>query len=253
MRDRAERVMDSFPYIDILFFAAVAAFLVFRLRNVLGKKIGNENPEHARRDRAMRKDERDRAETDQPDAPDADDKVVQLPDLTAKPDLGPEEAAAAADIRGEPGNVASGLQKIQRADPSFTPDGFLAGARAAFETIVQAFAAGDLRSLKPLLSETVFDQFRQAVKTRESAEQKLETTLVGIDKADIIEADLRDRTAVVTVSFRSEQVNVIRDKDGNVVEGDATHVDKITDIWTFARNTRSRDPNWALIATRSPN
>lgn len=250
MRDRAERFMDSFPYIDILFFAAVAAFLVFRLRNVLGKKIGNENPEHARRDRAMRKDERDRAETDRPDA---DDKIVQLPDLTAKPDLGAEEAAAAAEIRGEPGSVAAGLQKIQRADPSFTPDGFLGGARAAFESIVQAFAAGDLRSLKPLLSDTVFDQFRQAVKTRETAGQTLETTLVGIDKADIIEADMRDRTAVVTVSFRSEQVNVIRDKDGNTVEGDATHVDRITDIWTFARNTRSRDPNWTLIATRSPN
>jgi len=99
----------------------------------------------------------------------------------------------------------------------------------------------------------VFDQFRQAVKTRETAGQTLETTLVGIDKADIIEADMRDRTAVVTVSFRSEQVNVIRDKDGNTVEGDATHVDRITDIWTFARNTRSRDPNWTLIATRSPN
>ncbi|MDZ4737987.1 MAG: Tim44/TimA family putative adaptor protein [Rhodospirillaceae bacterium] len=250
MRDRAERFMDSFPYIDILFFAAVAAFLVFRLRNVLGKKIGNENPEHARRDRAMRKDERDRAETDRPDA---DDKIVQLPDLTSKPDLGAEEAAAAAEIRGEPGSVAAGLQKIQRADPSFTPDGFLGGARAAFESIVQAFAAGDLRSLKPLLSETVFDQFRQVVKTRETAGQTLETTLVGIDKADIIEADMRDRTAVVTVSFRSEQVNVIRDKDGNAVEGDATHVDRITDIWTFARNTRSRDPNWTLIATRSPN
>ncbi|MEX0808835.1 MAG: Tim44/TimA family putative adaptor protein [Dongiaceae bacterium] len=241
--------MDSFPYIDILFFAAVAAFLVFRLRNVLGKRIGNEKPEHAQRERAMRKDERERAETDRPD----DDKVVQLPDLTAKPDLGPAEAAAAADIRGEPGTVPSGLEKIQRADPSFTPDGFLGGARAAFETIVQAFAAGDLRGLKPLLSETVFDQFRQAVKARESAGQKLETTLVGIDKADIIEADLRERTAVVTISFRSEQVNVIRDKDGNAVEGDATHVEKITDIWTFARNTRSRDPNWTLIATRSPN
>jgi predicted lipid-binding transport protein (Tim44 family) len=240
--------MDSFPFIDILFFAAVAAFLVFRLRNVLGKRIGNENPEHAQRERAARI-AREAAEaagkTD-------DDNIVQLPDLTAKPDLGPEEAAA-AETRGEPGNVAIGLQSIQRADPAFAPDGFLAGARAAFEMIVQAFAASDLKSLKPLLSDGVYEQFRQALKAREDAGHMLETTLVGIDKADIIEADLRDRTAVVTVSFRSEQVNVIRDKDGKTVEGDPTHVDRITDIWTFARNTRSRDPNWALIATRSPN
>jgi predicted lipid-binding transport protein (Tim44 family) len=236
--------MDGFPFIDILFFAAVAAFLVFRLRNVLGKRIGNENPEHARRDRVAHNDDREA---------DTDDKVVQLPDLTAKPDLGADEAAAAAAIRGEPGSVAAGLQKIQRVDPGFAPDGFLGGARGAFEMIVQAFAAGDLKSLKPLLSDAVFEQFRQVVKARESAGHILETTLVGIDKADIIEADLRDRTAVVTVSFRSEQVNVIRDKDGNTVEGDPTHVEKVTDIWTFARNTRSRDPNWALIATRSPN
>ena len=243
--------MDGFPFIDILFFAAVAAFLVFRLRNVLGKRIGNENPEHAQRERAARI-ARERSEAEAAGKTD-DDNIVQLPDLTAKPDLGPEEAAAAAATRGEPGNVAIGLQNIQRVDPAFAPDGFLAGARAAFEMIVQAFAAGDLNSLKPLLSDGVYEQFRQAVKAREDAGQTLETTLVGIDKADIIEADLRDRTAVVTVSFRSEQVNVIRDKDGKTVEGDPTHVDKITDIWTFARNTRSRDPNWALIATRSPN
>jgi predicted lipid-binding transport protein (Tim44 family) len=76
---------------------------------------------------------------------------------------------------------------------------------------------------------------------------------VGIDKADIIEAELRDRIALVTVSFRTEQVNVIRDAGGEAVDGDPTKVDKVTDIWTFSRNTRSRDPNWTLIATRSPN
>ncbi|MEX2201244.1 MAG: Tim44/TimA family putative adaptor protein [Dongiaceae bacterium] len=244
--------MDSFPFIDILFFAAVAAFLVFRLRNVLGKRIGNENPEHAQRERAARI-ARERSEAAEADGKTDDDNIVQLPDLTATPDLDPEDAAAAAELRGEPGNVASGLQKIQHVDPAFTPDGFLAGARAAFEMVVQAFAAGDLKSLKLLLSDGVYEQFRQVVKAREDAGQTLETTLVGIDKADIIEADLRDRTAVVTVSFRSEQVNVIRDRDGKTVEGDPTHADKITDIWTFARNTRSRDPNWALIATRSPN
>jgi predicted lipid-binding transport protein (Tim44 family) len=103
------------------------------------------------------------------------------------------------------------------------------------------------------LSDTVFDQFRQAIKAREAAGQRLETTLVGLDAVDILEADLRDREAIVTLSFKSEQVNVVRDKDGEPVDGDPARVDKVTDIWTFSRNTRSRDPNWTLIATRSPN
>jgi predicted lipid-binding transport protein (Tim44 family) len=239
-------------YFDILLFAAIAAFLVFRLRNVLGKRIGHERPDHARRDRyGQRTPEREQ----QPANDSANDKVVPLPDLNAKPDLGvrSEEAPQAAGEAAAPGSVAAGIQAIRRADSGFAPEGFIEGARAAFEMIVQAFAAGDLKSLKPLLSDAVFDQFRQAIKAREAAGQVLETTLVGIDSADIVEAELRDRNAVVTVSFRSEQVNVIRDRDGKVVDGDPTRVDRVTDIWTFSRSTRSRDPNWTLIATRSPN
>ena len=77
--------------------------------------------------------------------------------------------------------------------------------------------------------------------------------MVGITEAAIIEAELQGRTAFITIKFVSEQVNVVRDSDGEVVEGDPNHVTKITDIWTFARNTRSRDPDWTLVATRSPN
>ena len=236
-------------YFDILLFAAIAAFLVFRLRNVLGKRIGHERPEHAKRDRIGQRP----AEREQPANDSANDKVIPLPDLAAKPDLAGDRKEAPAPEAAAPGSVAAGIQTIRRADPAFAPDGFAEGARAAFEMIVQAFAAGDLKTLKPLLSDAVFDQFRQAIRARETAGQTLETTLVGIDSADIVEAELRDRNAVVTVSFKSEQVNVIRDKDGAVVDGDATRVDRVTDLWTFSRNTRSRDPNWTLIATRSPN
>jgi predicted lipid-binding transport protein (Tim44 family) len=236
-------------YLDILLFAAVAAFLVFRLRNVLGKRVGHERPEHAKRDRFDRNNDPAR---DQP-ANDSGDKIIPLPDLNARPDLPRDDEVPTAAEQPSQGGLAAGLQQIRRADPGFTPEGFVEGARAAFEMVVQAFAAGDLKMLKPLLSEAVFDQFRQAIKAREAAGQKLETTLVGIDKAEIVEAELRDRTAIVTVSFRTEQVNVIRDAGGEAVDGDPTRVDKVTDIWTFSRNTRSHDPNWTLIATRSPN
>lgn len=237
-------------YFDILLFAAIAAFLVFRLRNVLGKRVGHERPEHANRGRFDRNKD---AARDQP-ANDAGDKVIPLPDLNAKPDLGRDDAPMTAPAdQPSPGGLAAGLLQIRRADPGFSPEGFVDGARAAFEMVVQAFAAGDLKTLKPLLSDAVFDQFRQAIKARDASGQRLETTLVGIDKAEIVEAEMRDRTAIVTVSFRTEQVNVIRDASGETVDGDPTRVDKVTDIWTFSRNTRSRDPNWTLIATRSPN
>ena len=139
------------------------------------------------------------------------------------------------------------------ADSSFDESGFLNGARAAFEMVINAFAQGDTKVLRPLLSNDVYDDFAGAIKGREEAKETLETTLVGIDEAEIIEAELQGKTAFVTIKFVSEQVNVTRDAQGKVVDGDESHVASITDIWTFARNTRSRDPNWTLVATRSSN
>jgi predicted lipid-binding transport protein (Tim44 family) len=99
----------------------------------------------------------------------------------------------------------------------------------------------------------VFERFKAAIDQRRKAGETLSTTLVGIKSAEIIEASLQDRTASTTVKFVSEQVNVTTDAAGKVVDGDASQVTTVTDIWTFARNTRMRDPNWSLVATRSPN
>jgi len=118
---------------------------------------------------------------------------------------------------------------------------------------VGAFAAGDAAALKPLLSDEVFENFNGAIKARAKAKETLETTLVGISSAEIVEAELQGRTALVTVKFVSEQINVTKDAEGRIVDGDPATVAAITDIWTFARNTRARDPNWTLVATRSPN
>ena len=119
--------------------------------------------------------------------------------------------------------------------------------------IVNAFAASDTATLRPLLSDEVFENFDSAIKARAKAKHTLETTVVGLRSAEIIEAELQGRIALVTVKIVSEQVNVTRDADGTVVEGDPTAVAVVTDIWTFARNMRARDPNWTLVATRSPN
>jgi predicted lipid-binding transport protein (Tim44 family) len=240
----------DFQFLDIIFFAMIAVFLVMRLRSVLGRRTGNEK----QRDLFAR---RSREETR--------DKVIPLPDRTrpreeAQPDapVGVEEIRP-EDVRPEVRSEAAGtplqqgIARIRSADTGFDPRGFMEGARSAFEMIVAAFAAGDTATLRPLLSDEVFENFRAAIEARRRANHTLETTLVGITSADMIEAELQGRTAVVTAKFVSEQVNVTRDAQGTVVDGDPATVTTVTDIWTFARNTRARDPNWALVATRSPN
>jgi predicted lipid-binding transport protein (Tim44 family) len=233
---------NGFQFLDIILFAAIAAFFVLRLRGVLGKRTG-----HDKR-RADPFGPREKTE-------DEDDKVISLPDRSksAGAEETAEEDAEAAEAEVAATPLAAGLRQVKRADKSFDENGFVDGARTAFEWVIEAFARGDAKTLRPLLSNDVYDDFSGAIEERENAGQVLETTLVGITEAEIIEAELQGRTAFVTIKFVSEQVNVVRDSDGEVVEGDSNHVTKITDIWTFARNTRSRDPDWTLVATRSPN
>lgn len=127
----------------------------------------------------------------------------------------------------------------------------MVGARTAFEMIVQAFAEGDTELLQNLLNDEVYNNFLQAIRAREAEGQTLENTLVRIRGAEAIEAYIEGRTAFITVKITSEQVNVTRDAEGEVVEGDPNHIAEVTDIWTFGRDIRARDPNWELVATRS--
>jgi predicted lipid-binding transport protein (Tim44 family) len=229
--------MDSgFAFFDIVFFAMVAAFLILRLRSVLGRRTGNENPE--------------RWTTRKP-APtargEASDNVARLPDRT-------RPAGEAGPVIDLPANspAETGLTQIKVADPSFDARGFVEGARGAFEMIVGAYAQGDTATLRPLLADDVYENFATAIRGRQQAKQTHETTLVGIKSADIVEARMDGRTALVTVKFISDQINVTRDANGAVTEGDPQQIATVTDVWTFAHNTRSRDPNWLLVATSEP-
>ena len=182
----------------------------------------------------------------------AEGNVIELPDRTessAEPGRDDDEAFEPSSS-DDP--LASGLARIRAADPDFDPAAFEAGARAAFEAIVHAFATADTGTLRALLDDDVFENFERAIRERLDAEETLETTVVGINSADIVEASMSGHNAIVTVTFVSEQVNVTRDADGEVIDGDPAQVTDVTDIWTFARNTRSRDPNWKLVETRSP-
>ncbi len=225
----------SFPFLEIILFAMVAGFLILRLRNVLGRRTGQErrrpDPISAR---TAAEEARER------------DTVTALPER-ARPVERDETSVSALNSAG-----LAGIAKIKTTDRGFDPDQFVAGAKLAFEMIVAAFAKGDSTSLRPLLSDEVFAQFDGAIKVREKARQTLSTTLVGIREAEIVDAGVEGRTAQLTVKFVSEQINVTRDSEGRVVDGDPSAGATVTDIWTFARNTGSRDPNWTLVATRSP-
>ncbi len=220
---------DGFAYLDIIFFAMVAAFIAFRLRNVLGRKTGHERP------RIDPVSQRAGARTT--------DNVVPLPDRGPVP---PGDPAAAAAPEGP---LAAGVAGIRRLDPQFDPDHFLQGARAAFAMIVEAYAKGDKAALRPLLADEVFAQFAGAIDGREQAGRTLSTELVATRSAELVEAGLAGTRARLTVRFTSEQINLTRDTAGDVVEGDPRQIDTVIDLWTFERDLRSRDPNWQLVET----
>lgn len=217
---------DGYQYLDIIVFAVIAGLLVLRLRSVLGRRTGNER----RRD---------------PFAPPPagaapPEKVVPLP----PPRIRAPSAAGAAPL-------PAGIGALKAADKSFDPAAFLTGARAAFEIVVNAFAKGDTATLQPLLSEQVFASFSEAIRARQARHETLETNLLSLKSLEIIDAGLERDTAHVTAKFVSEQVNVTRGPDGALVEGNPDAVEEKTDIWTFTRPLRSRDPNWTLVATHS--
>jgi len=231
---------------DIILIGLVAVFLILRLRAVLGKRTGNERP--------PARDPFSPPPSAPPrvgDAPSGNDNVVPLPNgnATQRPSL---SINAPGGIRSTVmPDAAAGVSAIRTADPSFEPTGFAAGARAAFTTIVEAFAKGDTAPLKQLLDAQTFASFESAIRGRSERREKAETTLIGFEASDIADAEMQGGFAQVTVRFVSEQINVVRNADGQIADGNPNEVQKVIDLWTFRRDTQSSDPNWLLIKTES--
>jgi predicted lipid-binding transport protein (Tim44 family) len=226
-----------------IIFLALAVFIFLRLRSVLGQRTGRERPPYdpyAPRDAV-------RGATN--------DNVVTLPGRTAETAQKPIETVEPAErwkgIAEAGSPIAAGLDAIAREEPGFDAQHFVAGARAAYEMIVMAYAEGDRRALKNLLSKEVYDGFEAAIREREGRGETVETRFVAIDKSDITGAEVRGRTAQVTLRFVSQLISVTRDKAGNVIDGNPEKVTEVTDVWTFARDLSSRDPNWKLVATEA--
>jgi predicted lipid-binding transport protein (Tim44 family) len=247
-------MQDVFDFWWII-YATIAVVIFVKLRSVLGQRTGRERPPYdpySARD-AVRPSASERSSTN--------DNVVALPGRAApepvpKPgDTKPADAAVPADRWSgiaEPGSaVAVGLDAVAREDKSFDGKHFIAGARAAYEMIVTAYAEGDRRTLKNLLSRDVYDGFEAAIREREAKGETSESRFVSIDKSDIADAELRGHTAQITIRFVSQLVSVTRDREGAVIDGSPEKVTDVTDVWTFARDLSSRDPNWKLVATEA--
>lgn len=226
---------DGFVFIEIVIFAMIAAFLVYRLRSVLGRRTGEER-------------QRSNPFTSAPGAA-KPDNVVPLPERNrTRPDVAPGGDVVLSD---EPLSLAASIDQIRAADPNFDEKHFLEGSKAAFAMIVDAFARGDTATLRPLLADDVYDSFAQVIRDRQAAGEQHEARIEQVREAEVVEAKLdAGRTARVTVRLVSDQVNVVRDRNGAVVDGDPKALVENTDVWTFARNLRSRDPNWALVEVR---
>ncbi|MGN6767316.1 MAG: Tim44/TimA family putative adaptor protein [Rhizobiaceae bacterium] len=230
--------MEFFDIGTVLFLIA-AVVIFYQLRSVLGRRTGNERPPF---DPYSSKP----AEKEAVAAP---ENVVSLP--RRRPGGAEAETNyAAIDAFAKPGtDLNKGLRAIRDADSSFEPKSFIDGAKMAYEMIVLAYADGDRKTLKNLLSREVYDGFITAIADRETRSEKVQSSFVGIDKADIISAEMKGTEACVTLRIVSELISATRDKAGEVIDGDPETVAEVRDVWTFSRDTRSSDPNWKLVAT----
>lgn len=235
--------MGEFLDFPTLIVIVVAIVVLLRLRSVLGTRTGNERPPSVRYESISRT------------RPDNDDTVIPLP-VRKNPQDSAEAERAQRKLEAEiekfslgKAEIEDGLRAIAGVDPAFSPKTFIEGAKSAYEMIVTAYAAGDRKTLKMLLDKEVYDSFEAAITERESAGHTVEFTFVGLSGIEFFEAELEKRNAVVTLRIDAEVVSITRDKEGEIVEGTPGQVVAIADEWTFMRNTRSRDPNWKLVAT----
>ena len=232
--------MSGFFDVYSIIFLVIAVVIFMRLGSVLGRRTGNEPaapdprlkgaPPASRNDNVVSLPSRDRS----------------APTPSAMTDLAPIDRHAAP---GTP--LHAGLVAIATAMPSFDVNHFVDGAKMAYEMVVTAFADGDRVTLKNLLAPDVLEGFDAAISEREAKGERAELTFVGLQEAKITGAELDGRTAKLTLRFVADLISSTKDKDGKVVEGDATEVQTIRDAWTLSHDVASRDPNWKLVATEA--
>ena len=200
---------EAFQYLDILILAIIAGIVLLRLRSVLGRRTGHEKTDKS----SFNYETPQQAQTE---------KVIEI-----KPK----------------GDVPS------REDGWFDKDDFLKGASNAYETIVTNFENGNKEALKPLLSSDVMDSFSSVIDERNNNSESVEFNFIGIEKSEIVHKDLNKNPMEVSVKFISEMITCIKNSKDEVISGSLNQVQKITDVWTFEKNQKSKGSNWLLAAT----
>lgn len=236
----------NFDPLNILLLA-VALVVFWRLRSALGTRTGTEKPPI---------DPFETRRVEPPKTAEPQGSVVRFPHGTEEEPAQrgiPEETQPIWTGFAEPGSdLASSLEELAGADPSFTPRSFVEGAKLAYEMVVESFAKGDKPTLKNLLSKEVFEGFARAIDEREAEGKRVESRFVGVDKAVIQQAVLDGSKASITMQFVSELITATYSSAGDVVDGDPKQIREVTDVWTFERDVTSRNPNWKLVATQAP-
>lgn len=217
----------GFPYGDIIVIGAVAAFILLRYRAMLGEPRGRDE---ASRPTASTLNELER--------------VIQLPASAVKVIEAKKEDFSAAY-----GSMAETFVSMRGIDREFSPEEFMNGARMAYEMVITAFSKRDHETLKMLLSEQMYKSFALSISDAERDKRLPDTTLLAITKANVKDAKLAGTQATITVDFVSEQIHLIRDDSGKILEGDPSQRDTVEDEWVFTRDLKSASPNWTVIET----
>jgi predicted lipid-binding transport protein (Tim44 family) len=213
------------PILQLLVLAGIAIFLILRLKSVLGTREGFEKQPLPRPDAA-------------PDLRVVPDPADEGPDPDIADHVAPDSPAAVA------------LARMKEIEPDFSVSEFLAGARGAYEMILMSFERGELADIKPFLGDEVYESFAFVVNDREEKGLTIEAEFIGIKGMELVDAEFHDdNEAELSVRFIGQLTSVVRDRAGEVIEGDAKQVKTQRDVWTFARQMGSNDPNWQLVAT----
>lgn len=216
-------------YIDIIFFAVVAGIILYRLKDVLGEKTGFQGKE---------------------DSPQENEAPVHRADSAENPVVTPFPTKHFTSSQDTPNASAQkGLDQINKADPSFNKEHFLAGASQALQTILAAYAKGEKETLRELVSRDVFKIFNVSIDARRRAKQTLESTFERLLSTEILKATLDKKNATIQIKFVSERTDVLYDKKGTILQGNPDTINKCIDIWTFERKITDANPNWTLTST----
>ena len=215
-------------YADIIILLLVVVFIFLRLKSVLGTRPNGESTRLSEESAA---------------------KIFDI--IIKEAEKNKQKTASTSPQESKDVSNLTEPQKTLAKIPNFEENNFLTGAKRAFEIILTAFSKADLETLEMLVNKTIYNKFKEIIEKRKAEGITSELDFIGFDKAEIVDAKIsKNNIAKISVEFVSEQVNLLKDKDGNIMEGDEQYIQTIADTWTFEKSVTSTNPNWILVSTK---